>query len=65
MNIFQKHSKKGHAKCTSLTQIVNIEENSLTTTLLPQKRRMLSSHEFTSSNYTNILFFKNIVIHSL
>lgn len=32
-----------------LTQFANIEENSLTTTLLPQKRMMLSSHEFTSS----------------
>lgn len=38
MNIFQKtFKKKGHAKCTSPSQIANIEENSHTTTLLPQK----------------------------
>ncbi len=38
MNIFQKTFKKGTCKMhIPLTQFANIEENSLTTTLLPQK----------------------------
>lgn len=39
MNIFQKTFKKGTCKMhiPPLTQFANIEENSLTTTLLPQK----------------------------
>lgn len=37
MNIFQKYSKRDMQNAHPLTQFANIEENSLTTTLLPQK----------------------------